>query len=316
MKIVYMGTPAFACPALEHLHHSRHEIIGVVTGPDKPSGRGRKLAATEVAGKAAEFGYEIVKPQSLKDDGLFRQIQSWQPDLIVVIAFRILPRKLFTLPRYGAVNVHASLLPKYRGAAPINWALINGEKETGLTSFFLKKTVDTGDIILQEKLTIGDDENFDSLYKRLADLAGPFTLKTVEAVESGKVAPVAQDDGQATGAPKISPFDAMIDFGFPAEKVTNFVRGLSSTPGAYTYFRGQKLKVLACGVSETKGDKSTRPGTVLCAKKTLLVQCADSAIEITSVIPQGKKQMDGSSFINGFKPHEGEIWGEVPTGDK
>ena len=315
MKIVYMGTPAFACPALEQLHNSRHEIIGVVTGPDKPSGRGRKPAATEVAGKAAEFGYEIIKPESLKDDGLFRQLQSWRPDLIVVIAFRILPQKVFTLPRFGAVNIHASLLPRYRGAAPINWALINGEKETGLTSFFLKKTVDTGDIILQQKVVIGDDENFDSLYNRLAELSGPFTLKTVEAVETGQVSPVVQDDDQATGAPKISPTDAMTDFGFPAEKVKNFVRGLSATPGAYTFFRGKKLKLLACRVSEKTGDKDTRPGTVLCAKKILLVQCADSAIEITSVIPEGKKQMDGSSFINGFKPYEGEILGEVPTGD-
>jgi methionyl-tRNA formyltransferase len=315
MKIVYMGTPAFACPALEKLHNSRHEIIGVVTGPDKPAGRGRKLAATEVAEKAARFGYETVKPESLRDDGLFRQLQTWQPDLIVVIAFRILPKKLFTLPRFGAVNIHASLLPRYRGAAPINWALINGEKETGLTSFFLKKTVDTGDIILQEKTTIGDDENFDSLYSRLAERAGPFALKTVDAVESGQVTPVSQDDHLATGAPKISPFDAMMDFGFPAEKVKNFVRGLSTTPGAYTYFRGQKLKILSCRVSDEKGDKSTRPGTVLRAKKILLVQCADSAIEVTSVIPQGKKQMDGSSFINGFKPREGEILGEAPTGD-
>lgn len=316
MKIVYMGTPAFACPALEHLHQSRHEIVGVVTGPDKPSGRGKKLRPTEVGSHAERLDRHILKPESLREDGLFQQIRSWQPDLIVVIAFRILPRKLFTVPRFGSINIHASLLPRYRGAAPINWALINGEKETGLTSFFLKKKVDTGDIILQQRLAIGEDENFDSLYIRLADMAGPFTLRTVDLVERREVSPVMQDDSMATGAPKISPFDAMIDFGFPAPKVKDFVRGLSTRPGAYTFFRGKKLKILACRVADQKGQPDTRPGTVVHNKKILLVQCADSAIEITSVVPEGKKQMDGSSFINGFKPQPGEVLGETSAGGK
>lgn len=310
-----MGTPAFACPALEHLHNSRHDVIGVVTGPDKPSGRGKKLTPTEVAQKARELGYAAFKPASLKDSGLFEQLKALKPDLFLVVAFRILPPKLFTLPEHGSVNIHASLLPRYRGAAPINWALINGEKETGLTSFFLKKTVDTGDVILQQKVRIDDEENFDSLYSRLADLSGPFALKTVDAIETGKPPLSAQDDSLATGAPKISPFDALMDFGFPADKVKNFVRGLSTRPGAYTYFREKKLKVLSCRVSDTKGDKNLRPGTVICAKKILLVQCADSAVEITSVVPEGKKQMDGSSFINGFKPQIGEILGEPPGGE-
>ncbi|UCG61537.1 MAG: methionyl-tRNA formyltransferase [Candidatus Zixiibacteriota bacterium] len=315
MRIVYMGTPAFACPALEHLHNSRHEIAGVVTGPDKPAGRGKKLTPTEVAQKATELGYNVFKPLSLKEKELIERLDALNPDLIVVIAFRILPPKLFNLPKYGSVNIHASLLPRYRGAAPINWALINGERETGLTSFFLKKTVDTGDIILQQKVLIGDDENFDSLYDRLADLSGPFVLETVEAIEAGSASLSVQDDSQATGAPKISAFDALIDFGFPAEKVKNFVRGLSTKPGAYTYFRGKKLKVLTCRVADSQGDKDLRPGTVVFAKKNLLVQCADSAIEITSLVPEGKKQMDGISFINGFRPQVGEILGEAPRRD-
>lgn len=310
-----MGTPAFACPALEHLHNSRHQVIGVVTGPDKPAGRGKKLTPTEVALRAGELGYTVFKPQSLKDKELFDNLEALRPDLIVVIAFRILPPKLFKLPKYGSVNIHASLLPRYRGAAPVNWALINGERETGLTSFFLKKSVDTGDIILQQKVIIDDDENFDSLYDRLADLSGPFVLETLEAVEAGNTSLSVQDDSQATGAPKISPFDALIDFGFPAEKVRNFVRGLSTRPGAYTFFRGKKLKVMACRVADSKGEKDLRPGTVVHAKKNLLVQCADSAIEITSLVPEGKKQMDGISFINGFRPQVGEILGEAPPGD-
>ncbi|MEW6411977.1 MAG: methionyl-tRNA formyltransferase [Candidatus Zixiibacteriota bacterium] len=314
MKIVYMGTPAFACPTLEHLHASKHEVLAVVTGPDKPSGRGKKLTPTEVAQTAARLGYDILKPGKLKSEDLYQSLKACQPDLFVVIAFRILPPKLFTLPKFGSVNIHASLLPKYRGAAPINWALINGEKETGLSSFYLKKEVDTGDVILQRKVAINDDENFDSLYNRLAGLAGPFALETIDLIEKGQAKAVAQHDDEATGAPKISPFDTLIDFGFPADKVRNFVRGLSTRPGAFTYFRGKKLKVLACDMADQKGDRATRPGTIIRNKKNLLVQCADSAIELTSIIPEGKKNMDGLSFINGFKPEIGEILGDLPKG--
>ncbi len=314
MKIVYMGTPAFACPTLEHLHASKHEVLAVVTGPDKPAGRGKKLTPTEVAQKAASLGYDVLKPATLKSDELRQTLEAYRPDLFLVIAFRILPPALFKLPRHGSVNIHASLLPKYRGAAPINWALINGEKETGLSSFYLKKTVDTGDVIFQEKASIDDDDNFDSLYARLADLAGPFALKTIDLIEQGKASPLPQQGENATSAPKISPFDALIDFGFPADNVRNFVRGLSTRPGAYTYFRDKKLKILACKLADKKGDRQTRPGTIIHNKKDLLVQCADSAIELTGVIPEGKKNMDGSSFINGFKPQIGEILGDLSKG--
>lgn len=316
MKIVYMGTPAFACPTLEHLHRSRHEILAVVTGPDKPSGRGKKLQPTEVADAAERLRYNTLKPASLKDDDLYENLKALEPDLIVVVAFRILPKKLFSLPRLGSINIHASLLPRYRGAAPINWALINGETETGLTSFVLKKKVDTGDIVLQQKVAIEGDDNFDSLYKRLADLAGPFAIESIEKLEQGKFSPAPQDNSMATGAPKISPFDALIDFGFPAARVRDFVRGLSTRPGAYTWFRGKKLKIMACRVADNSGEPGTRPGTILNTKKILLVQCADSAIEIASLIPEGKKQMDGASFLNGFKPQAGEVLGEVQEGGK
>jgi methionyl-tRNA formyltransferase len=316
MKIVYMGTPAFACPTLRALHKSRHEIMAVVTGPDKPSGRGKKLRLTEVAVEARELGYDTLKPVSLKSDELCARIKALQPDLIVVVAFRILPKKLYTLPRLGSINVHASLLPRYRGAAPINWALINGENETGLTSFLLQKKVDRGDIVLQEKVSIDPEDNYDSLYDRLSKLAGPFAVRTADLIEKGGVQPVSQNDSEATGAPKITPFDALIDFGFPAEKVRNFIRGLSTRPGAFTYFRGKKLKILTCRVSFESGRKDTRPGTILKTKKTLLVQCADSAIELTSLIPEGKKQMDGTSFINGFRPELNEVLGEITAGGK
>ncbi|NOY88047.1 MAG: methionyl-tRNA formyltransferase [FCB group bacterium] len=306
-----MGTPGFACPPLEFLNNSRHNIQAVVTLEDKPVGRGKKITSTEVCDKALQLGLPVLRPASLKDESFYQTIKKYDPDLIVTIAFKILPERIFTLPRYGSVNIHASLLPKYRGAAPINWVLINGEKETGLTSFFLKKKVDTGNIILQEKISILENDNYDSLAARLSQVAGPFLLRTIDLIEQGKAVGQIQDDSQATTAPKITPFDAMIDFGFPAEKVKNFIRGLSSKPGAYTFFRGKKLKILACQVDNRITEKGIRPGTILADKKRLLVQCAHSAIEVTSLIPEGKKQMDGTSFINGFKPQRGEILGEI-----
>jgi methionyl-tRNA formyltransferase len=317
MKIIYMGTPEFACLPLTCLHESKHEIVAVVTGPDERSGRGGRVVPTAVREKAKRLGLTVFTPISLKNDGLYESLQVLRPDLIVVIAFKILPEKLFTLPRFGSINIHASLLPKYRGAAPIHWALINGEKETGLTSFFLRKKVDTGDIIRQERVAITDDENYDSLSARLSELAGPFLLRTIDQIETNQVKSQQQQEQMATPAPKITPEDAMIDFGFPAERVRNFVRGLATVPGAYAFFRGMKVKILSCRVlqnEENAQGRSVGPGTILENKRMLLVQCADSVIEVLTVLPEGKRMMDGVSFLNGFKPKQGEGFGALLQG--
>ncbi len=308
-----MGTPEFACPPLEKLHDSAHEICGVVTGQDKPAGRGKKIISTPVAELAESFNLNILKPKSLKSEELYQQIKELQPDLIVVIAFRILPKKLFSIPKSGSINIHGSLLPKYRGAAPINWALIHGETETGLSAFYLKQKVDTGDIIHQMKIPIEDNDNFDSLYQKMSALAAPFLMETIDKIESDRADSIEQDDSKASQAPKIKPFEALIDFGFPANNVWNFIRGLSSKPGAYTFIQGKKLKILAVQLSDLQTEHS-RPGTIIQNKKRLIVQCANSAIELMSVIPEGKKKMDGVSFINGFKPEVGEVLGEIPKG--
>ena len=307
-----MGTPEFARATLACLCRSRHEVLAVVTGPDKPSGRGRKLLPAACRTEANEQGVRVLTPLSLKEAGLCDALEELDADLFVVVAFRILPKKLFVLPRYGSINVHASLLPKYRGAAPINWALINGETETGLTSFFLKVDVDAGEIILQEKIPIHEDDTYDSLSARLSELSGPFALKTIDLIESGDYVPLPQDESLATRAPKISPFDAMIDFGLPARRVRDFVRGMATRPGAYTYFRGTKMKVHACSVAETAAGRDGRPGTVLSAKKELVVQCDRSAVRLVRVVPEGRAEMDGVSFINGYRPQAGEVFGEIP----
>jgi methionyl-tRNA formyltransferase len=305
-----MGTPEFAQPPLVCLHKSRHEVVAVVTGRDKPVGRGKKTQPPPVRQLADDLGLPVLMPTSLKSAELQDQIKALSPDLIVVIAFRVLPEKLYTVPRLGAINIHGSLLPKYRGAAPVNWALINGETETGLTSFFLQKKVDTGQIIQQEETEIDDNENFDSLYARLSEMAGPFLLNSLDLIERDDFAPTGQDHSLATPAPKITPFDAMIDWGFPARNVHNFVRGLSSKPAAFTFFRGKKLKVLRSAVAKEKAVGGLRPGSILPDRKRLLIQCAGSCIELLMVGPEGKKLMDGRSFINGFKPTENELFGE------
>ena len=306
-----MGTPVFACKPLTALFGSRHEVVAVVTGCDKRRGRSGTTGSTEVCGVAYELDLPVLKPTTLKSSKLYDQLAALEPDLFVVVAFRILPERLFTLPKYGSINLHASLLPKYRGAAPINWALINGETETGLTSFFLKKSVDTGDMILQEKIAIDETDNYDSLAAKMAERAGPFLLQTLDLIEQPDFKPQVQTNQLATPAPKLNPEGAMIDFGFPAENVNNFVRGLSSRPGACTTFRNMKVKILAGRVVGTTVTENIRPGSVLQDKKRLLIQCAGSTIEITSLIPEGKKEMDGRSFINGFRPEPGELFGEV-----
>ena len=295
------------------MQQSRHQIQALVTGVEKRRGRGAEPCLTEVCCTAQDLGLPVLMPRSLRSDRLVEQLAAYAPDLIVVIAFRILPPRLFELPKYGAINIHASLLPRYRGAAPINWALINGEKETGLTSFFLKQEVDAGNIILQRKLAIGEEEDFDSLYARLSDMSGEFLLDTLDLIESGEFKPSKQDESLATPAPKITPEDAMIDFGLPAVRVKDFVRGLSSRPGAFTFFRGKKTKILRCRPVDLVVDPRSRPGSIVPDKKRLLVCCAHSVVEIESLVPEGRKQMDGVSFLNGFKPQPGEIFGEITS---
>ncbi len=311
-----MGTPEFARRPLACLAESKHKILAVVTGQDEPLPRGNEVRPTAVKQEALKRGLDVLTPARLKDKQLRQTLREYDPDIFVVVAFKILPRQLFTLPKYGSMNVHASLLPKYRGAAPINWALINGERETGLSSFVLDEKVDTGDLVLQEKVGISDEDNFDSLYARLSELAGPFLLKSLDLLESRDFAPIPQDHSQATPAPKITAEDALIDFGFPAKHVVNFVRGLCSVPGAYTYFRGTRVIILRCTKSQEgtgpSGESAAAPGTIIPSRKRLLVQCADSLIEIQELKPQGKTKMDGRSFLNGYRPGEGDYFGIQP----
>ena len=319
-----MGTPEFARNPLVCLTESKHQVVAVVTGPDKRAGRGRKVIPTPCKAEAEARSIPVLTPASLKSKDLHQQLAELEADLFVVVAFRILPESLFSLPKQGSINIHTSLLPKYRGAAPINWALVNGETETGLTSFFLKKKVDAGDVIAQERISIHPDDNYDILSERMSQAAGPFLLKTLEMIESGQSQPILQDESLVTPARKLEPKDGLIDFNQPLLTVHNQIRGMTSRPGAYTGFRGKMVKIkqarpimagdipvgpVPSGQIPT-GNAPTNlepdPGTIIPNRKRLLVSCDGGVLEIASLIPEGRKQMDGVSFINGFKPQEGE----------
>jgi len=306
-----MGTPEFDRRPLEYLvKNTRHKLLAVVTGPDKPVGRGRKLQPTAVKSAALDNNLPVFTPDSLKNEDFLEEMKKINADIFVVVAFRILPEKLFTLPKFGSINLHGSLLPKYRGAAPINWAIINGETETGLTTFFLKNKVDTGNIIYQEKTVIEPDDTFDDLYKKLSEMAGPVIEKTLDLIESGQVKEIPQDNSLASPAPKIKPEDCLIDWTLPVDKCVNFIHGMSSIPGAYTYFRGKKLKIFRATKITSEPDSNYKRRQIIKDKKRLIVAASNGNIEILQLLPEGKSKITGGEFIRGYQPKDGESLGD------
>ena len=260
MNVVFMGTPEFACTALAALAGSRHTLVAVVTGPDAIAGRGHRLTACQTKIVAARLNLPIYQPTSLRDEPFIQAMADLKADLFVVIAFRILPERLFMLPRHGSINIHASLLPKYRGAAPIRHALLDGETETGLTSFFLTRQVDEGSIIHRLSVAIQPEENYTSLSYRLAELSGPFLLETLEMIARPGFVPSRQDAALATPAPKIKPEDGAIDWRQARRKIHNRIRAFSERPGAYTVFREQKLKILSSRLGDFSSVPPLNPG--------------------------------------------------------
>ena len=310
MNIVFMGNPSFALPALKRLHEDGRRISAVVTNPDRPAGRGRKLKTPEVKSLALQLNLEVLQPEKLSDEGFIDKLIKFKPELFVVVAFRILPKKLLEIPAKGSVNLHASILPKYRGAAPINWAIINGETETGVSTFYLKPKVDSGDILLQRKFPIAPETTYGELYDQLSRLGAEVLTETVRLREMDCAKPVGQDNIDVTAAPKITPEICRIDFNKICGKVVNLIMGLSPRPGAYTQFRGRKVKILRAERAEGICEK--HPGTVEIdrAGKGGLVVCADGAVKILSIQIEGKKVMTGEEFINGYRPQDGEIMGD------
>ncbi len=304
MRIVFMGTPQFAVASLDALITAGCDIVAVITAPDKPAGRGQKLNESAVKQYALQNNIKILQPEKLKNEAFLDELRALQADLQVVVAFRMLPEVVWNMPPRGTINLHASLLPQYRGAAPINWALINGEKESGVTTFFLRQEIDTGDILFTEKITLTGDETAGELHDRLMNKGAGLLVKTVKGVESGRYNEHPQSQLMAgvelRHAPKIFKEDCLIDWNRPAITVYNRIRGLSPVPTAYTTLSGKTLKIYKAGYELT--DHGASPGTFVTDNKTYLKFAAqDGFIFLSEVQLEGKKQMDIEAFLRGNK---------------
>ena len=299
-----MGTPEFAVPSLEILIKNGFNVVAVVTAPDKPSGRGLKLTPSPVKLVALEHTIPVLQPEKLKSPSFLEELASYKADLQVVVAFRMLPETVWSMPAYGTFNLHASLLPNYRGAAPINWAIINGEKETGVTTFFLNHEIDTGDIIFQEKTPIDPEENVESLYHRLMNMGAELVLKTVRNIQSDHITTFKQQPGtQCKPAPKIFKEDCKIDFSATASEVKNFIRGLAPYPAAWTTLGGKNFKILAADTVSFIPEHLPGADSAYSTnnKDYLLLHAKDGAVAVKELQMEGKKRMTIEEFFRGNK---------------
>lgn len=300
LRIVFMGTPDFAVPALQVLHENNYTIAAVVTAPDKPAGRGLQLQASPVKKFALEHHIPVLQPEKLKSPAFTEELRSYQADLQIVVAFRMLPEVVWNMPRLGTLNLHASLLPDYRGAAPINWAIINGEKVTGLTTFFLQHAIDTGDIILQRSMQIEDTDDAGSLHDKMMHTGAELVLETVRAIEQNTVIPLPQKQDSIKSAPKLFREDCLIHWNRDTEQILNFIRGLSPYPGAYTFFDNRTVKIFRA--HKEAADKISEPGTHYTDGHSRLVYAAtNGSIAIDELQIEGKKRMRVEEFLRGYR---------------
>lgn len=306
MKIIYMGTPDFAVPALKSLASSEHEICAVFTQPDKPRGRKMILTPPDVKVCAQSLDIPVYQPESMKNGDALEIINKYNPDVIVVAAYgKILPKAVLDAPKFGCVNIHGSLLPKYRGAAPIQQSVLNGDRVTGITTMLMDVGLDTGDILLTEETEIGENETSGELFDRLAVLGGKLILKTLSALEKGEINPKKQDESLATHTSKIDKSLCPIDFSKSAFEVHNKVRGLNPWPIATTKISGKNVKVYSTRICP----KSGKSGEVI-STKPLVVGCGDKSVEILELQPEGKKRMTADAFLAGHKLEIGDIIGQ------
>ncbi|MEM9665718.1 MAG: methionyl-tRNA formyltransferase [Bacteroidota bacterium] len=306
MRLLYMGTPDFAVPSLDRLVEHGYAPVAVVTGPDKRRGRGGTATPTAVKRAALEHGIEqILQPASVKDPAFAEAVGALAPDVIVVVAFRILPPAVFTQARLGAFNLHGSLLPRYRGAAPIHRAVLAGETETGVTTFFLKEKVDTGAIILKRAMPIGPDETTGDVHDRMMHLGAEAVLETVRRIEAGTAVPQPQDDTLATPAPKVFKEEAAVSWDRPASEVHNTIRGFAPFPAAWTMHDDTRLTFYRSTLAEGSGP----PGTVLATEDRLVVACGDGAVAITEMQQPGRKRLPADVFLNGYDLPVGTVLG-------
>lgn len=301
-RIVFMGTPDFAVPSLERLIKAGYPVVGVITATDKRGGRGgKKLLQSPVKKAALRHGIPLLQPPNLKAPDFLEALRGLNADLQIVVAFRMLPRAVWDMPRLGTFNLHGSLLPKYRGAAPINWAVMKGERETGATTFFIRQEIDTGDILLRTQLPIGRNETAGEVHDRMMIEGAELVVRTVGLIESGDYSLEKQDNAAATPAPKLHRDNCRIDWSRPAEEVHNFIRGLSPWPGAWTMMNNAQLKLLRSRVGTPETEPAT-PGTVITNDQNALsIVCGDGRTVIIEALQlAGRKRMDTNTFLNGI----------------
>jgi methionyl-tRNA formyltransferase len=307
MKLVFFGTPDFAVPSLQSLHASPHEVLSVVTNPDKKSGRGLKLNSSPVKKTGESLGLDIIQPDDLKDENFISYLKQINPDIYVVVAFKILPEMLLTLPVAGAINLHASLLPKYRGAAPINHAILNGETQTGLTTFQLKKKVDTGNILLQKTIPISRTATVGDLYYQLSQMGGDILIDTLNGIEKKSITPQPQNEIYTSSAPKISAKDALIDWKNSAIEIHNRIRAFTPKPGAFTFYNNKRIKLFNSEIENT--ESSLIPGEIRYKNTNLIIGTGEGSVLIKEIQMEGKKRLSVSQFIAGNQHIIGESFG-------
>ncbi|MBO4645055.1 MAG: methionyl-tRNA formyltransferase [Bacteroidales bacterium] len=314
MRVVFMGTPEFAVASLDAICHSSHEVAAVVTAPDKPAGRGLKLRPSAVKTYAVEHQLPLLQPEKLKDEAFLAQLRELHADIFVVVAFRMLPEAVYAMPPQGTFNVHASLLPNYRGAAPIHWAVMNGETRTGVTTFFLDHQIDTGDIIDTIEVPIGESETTGELYDRLMACGAELAVRTLDQVAAGTVATRRQADipqEACKPAPKIFKEDTFIDWSQPVQTIFNKIRGLSPVPGACTRIRnakGEEEIVKIFSAEKTALDVETQSGVIeISSRNSMLIFAKDGAISVNTLQFQGKNRMPIADFLRGFHPENYQL---------
>jgi methionyl-tRNA formyltransferase len=299
--IIFMGTPEFAVPSLKALHKNDQDIALIVTQPDRPKGRGRKLTPSPVKETAMNLGYSVIQPSSIRTDEFMSCIEKYTPDFIVVVAFgHIIPKKILAIPKIATINIHASLLPKYRGPAPIQWAIINEEKKTGVTTMLMDEGLDTGDILLSSKLEIASDDTSDSLHDRLADLGADLLIQTLNAFEAGDINPIPQDHSQATYAPMLKKNDGRMNWETPANAIEAFIRGMTPWPGAFTFHENKRLKIFRAKTIAM--DTEASPGTVIKGfPNELWISTGKGVLSIMELQGESGKRLLIKDFLRGYK---------------
>lgn len=309
MRILFLGTPEFAVPSLKTLIGSSHEIVAVITQPDKPKGRKLQLAPPPVKEIALAHQFECLQPESLKEEGIQERVSKLAPDICVVVAYgKIIPSWLLELPPHGCLNIHASLLPRYRGAAPIQRAIMNGEKETGVSIMLLDEGMDTGPVLRQKAVRIAVDDNAGTLYDKLAAVGAELLGEVLDKIQEGKITSVPQDDSFATYAPKIEKDEGRIDWSLSAERIHNLVRALNPAPGAFTSYGNLRVKIWITRVEDGFG--KTTPGTILETKHSLVVATGIGALTLLRVQPENRDKMSGEEFVRGYRVKVGERLGQ------